>query len=70
MSIKISFMHFMKWTRVMLPVVFEEFFELVRIFYFFIFCYFFLFKNLGRGGGEGCGPSVPGFYGSEYGHES
>ena len=24
MSIKISFMHYMKWTRVMLPVVFEE----------------------------------------------
>ena len=25
MSIKISFLHHMKWTRVMLPVVFEEF---------------------------------------------
>ena len=25
MSIKISFMHYMKWTRVMLPVVFKEF---------------------------------------------
>ena len=25
MSIKISFLHYMKWTRVMLPVVFEEF---------------------------------------------
>ena len=24
-SIKISFMHYMKWTRVMLPVVFKEF---------------------------------------------
>ena len=24
-SIKISFMHYMKWTRVMLPAIFEEF---------------------------------------------
>ena len=52
-SIKISFMHYMKWRRVMLPVVFEEF-ELVCIsfvavllfcffvvFFFFFFCYFF-----------------------------
>ena len=27
MLIKISFMHYMKWTSVMLPVVFEEFFS-------------------------------------------
>ena len=31
MSLKISFMHYMKWIRVMLPVIFEEF-ELVCIF--------------------------------------
>ena len=38
MSIKISFMHYMQWTRVMLPVVFEEF-EMVYMFlpYFFFF---------------------------------
>ena len=32
MSIKINFMHYMKWTRVMLPVVFEEF-EVVHTFF-------------------------------------
>ena len=32
LSIKISFMHYMKWMRVMLPVVFEEF-ELVCHYY-------------------------------------
>ena len=31
MSVKISFMHYMKWIRVILPVVFKEF-ELVCIF--------------------------------------
>ena len=31
MAIKICFMHYMNWTRVMLPVVFEEF-EMVYIF--------------------------------------
>ena len=31
MSIKISFMHYMKWTRGMLPVVVEEF-EMLYIF--------------------------------------
>ena len=38
MSIKISFLHYMKWTRVMLPKVFEEF-EVVCIFLpiFFLF---------------------------------
>ena len=36
MSINISFMHYMKWTRLMLPVLFKEF-ELVCIFYYF--CY-------------------------------
>ena len=38
MSVKISFLHYMKWSRVMLPVVFEEF----KVVYNF-FCYFFLF---------------------------
>ena len=37
MSIKISFMYYMKWTRIMLPVLFGEF-EVVHI-----LCYFFLF---------------------------
>ena len=42
MSIKISVMHYMKWTskRVMLPVVFEEF-EMIYIFLLL----FFLFKR-------------------------
>ena len=38
MSIKISFMHFMKWTRVMLPKVFEEF-ELVYVMFLFFSFY-------------------------------
>ena len=38
-SIKISFMNYMKWTRVMLPVVFEEL-ELVCGGFF---CFIFLF---------------------------
>ena len=58
MLIKINFMHFIKWTRVMLPVLFEKF-KAVCIF----LCYFFLFiiianwekvsfcKNLGEGRG-------------------
>ena len=37
MSVKISFMHYMKWARVILPVVFEGF----KVVY--IFCSFFLF---------------------------
>ena len=37
MSVKVSSMHYMNWTRVMLPGVFEQF-ELV-----FIFSLFFLF---------------------------
>ena len=40
MLIKISFMHYMKWTSVMLPVVFEEF-ELVC---FFAAAVFFVFS--------------------------
>ena len=38
MSIKFSFMHYMKWTRVILPVALDEF-EL-----FFIFLAIFLFS--------------------------
>ena len=34
MSMKINFMHYMKWIRVMLPVIFEEF-ELACIFLIF-----------------------------------
>ena len=47
-SIKISFMHYMYWRRVMLPVVFEEF-ELVCIsflallLFYFCFCFVFVF---------------------------
>ena len=41
MPIKISFMHYMKWAVVMLPIVFEEF-EVVYIF----FATFFLLLSL------------------------
>ena len=41
-SIKISFMHYMKWRRVMLPVVFEEF-ELVCISFVAVLLFLFLF---------------------------
>ena len=38
MPIKISFMHYLKWTRAMLPIVYEEF-EMIYIFLatFFLF---------------------------------
>ena len=39
MSVKISFMHYMKWIRVMLPVVFEEF-KLVCTFSLFFSCHY------------------------------
>ena len=38
MSIKISFIHYMKWTRVILPAAFEEF----EIVYIFLAAFFFL----------------------------
>ena len=46
MSIKISFMNYIKWTRVMLPVVFEEF-ELVCVFllFFSFHCHYQLIKG-------------------------
>ena len=43
MSIQISLMHYTKWTRVMLPVVFQEF-EL-----FFLIFLFFLSLSIGTG---------------------
>ena len=45
MSINISFMHYMKWTRVMLPVVFEEF----EVFYIFWLLFFTIIVNLQKG---------------------
>ena len=48
MSIKNSFMHYMKWIRVMLPVVFDE---------FEVTCIFLLSKNLLKS------YPLPGFYG-------
>ena len=39
LSIKISFMHYMKWTRVMLRVLFEEF-EIVYIFLLLLYFYY------------------------------
>ena len=63
MSIKISSMHYMKWARVMLPAVFEEF-DLVCIFtLFFSFQYHSqlvkgqLYQN--SGGGLAPPPPVP-----------
>ena len=44
-SIKISFMHYMKWTRVMLPVVFEEF---QMVFVFLIFFFFSRSLSIGK----------------------
>ena len=64
MSIKISSMHYMKWARVMLLAVFEEF-DLVCIFtLFFSFQYHSqlvkgqLYQN-SRGGGLAPPPPVP-----------
>ena len=59
-----SFKHYMKSTRVMLPVVFEEF-EVAYIF-FAIFFLFIIIVNLhkanfikNQGGGGGCSPPSP-----------
>ena len=64
MSIKISFMHYMKWARVMLPVVFEES-ELVCI----LFAIFSPSMSIGKRSTlanicRGCNPhpSYQGFY--------
>ena len=70
MSIKISLMHYMKWTRVMLTVVFVEF-KLICISFF---CYFISFHHhyqlvkgqLQQKSGELHSPitsDLPGFYG-------
>ena len=37
MSIKINFMHYMKWARVMVPVVFEKFEPVCIFLLFFLF---------------------------------
>ena len=60
MSIKISFMHYMKWTRVMLPEVSEEF-ELACI--LLLFFSFYYHCQLVKGQGDCSPPSRPGFYG-------
>ena len=68
MLIKVSFMHYVKWTRVVLPVAFREF-EMVYI--FFATFFFTIIVNCERstspkiwgGGGRAAAPSLPGFYG-------
>ena len=65
MSIKINFMHHMKWTRVMLPVLFQKF-EPVCIFLRFFSFYYYCQevnsrKNLERGAAL-LNPNPPGFY--------
>ena len=60
MSIKISFMRYMKWTGVMLPVVLEKF-ELIPIFIAFFFLYHCqLVKGQLQQKSRGFG--APGFY--------
>ena len=66
MLTKISFMHYMYWTRVMLTVVLEEI-ERVYIFYYNFFC-FSLTLQIGKRStvAKICGsedPSPSGFYG-------
>ena len=67
MSIKISFMHYMKWERIMLPVVFEEF-EVAYIFYATFFFSLSLPIDKRSTLAKVCGAAVPqptlrGFYG-------
>ena len=69
MLIKISFMHYVKWTRVVLPVVFREF----EVVYIFFTTFFSLSLSIAKGqlhqksrDGGGGGPTAPspsGFYG-------
>ena len=48
LSIKISFMHYMKWTRVMLPVIFDEF-EVAYIYIsFLLLVSFSLLLSIGK----------------------
>ena len=65
MSVQISFMHYMQWTRVMLSVVFEEF-ELVCIFFAIFFFSLSLsiakWLTLAKIWGAAV-PQLPGFYG-------
>ena len=65
MLIKISFMHYVKWTRVVLPVVFREF----EVVYIFFTTFFSLSLSIAKGqlhqkskddgGGEGEGGLQP-----------
>ena len=55
MSIKISFLHYMKGTRVMLPVVFEEF----EVAYIFLAVFFFFFSMRAGDTGGGGSPWPP-----------
>ena len=66
MSNKISFIHYRKWTRVILPVVFEE---LGRACIVFATLFFSLSLSIGKKStlatirGKGCSrPQPPGFY--------
>ena len=64
MSVKISFMHYMKWTRLMLPVVFKKF-ELVCIFLLFFSIHYHCRLVKGqlyqKSGGEAPAPPAPWF---------
>ena len=68
MSMKVSFVYYMKTTRVMLPVAFEEF-ELVYTFLVIFSCHYHcqLVKgqNYQKYRGATAFPSLPGFYGPE-----
>ena len=63
MSIKISVMHYIKWTikTIMLPVVFEEFEMVYTFLLLFSFEKVNFSKNLG-GCSPPCPPPLPGFY--------
>ena len=70
MLIKISFMHYVKWTRVVLPVVFREF----EVVYIFFTTFFSLSLSIAKGqlhqksrddggGGGSAAPRPSGFCG-------
>ena len=75
MSIKISFMYYVKWARLMSPVVFKEF-KLVCTFllFFSIHYHFQLVKGQLQQNSGGVAapppPSPPGFYGPEIANAS
>ena len=68
MSIKNNFMHYMKWIRVMLPVVFEEL-ELVCIFFLSLLLSIVKRSTLAKIWGSSSPtpplPTSPDFYGPE-----